>query len=77
MRIKSNKKYKYIENRKLMGVLRYGDRIKIAEIAGCSVGKVREIIQGKRQMTDDVAMAITQHLEQRKEIHKALYEAIN
>lgn len=60
------------ENRRFMEVLRYGDRKLLAEKAGCTIVKIRDIVTGRRRMTDAVAKALIALAAEREKIERGL-----
>ena len=74
---KQKKEIKFPENRKISDKLLQGDRVIIAKYSNLSVYTIRDIMQGHRRLTDDVARAILRLKKERLELTQALEEIIN
>lgn len=77
IKTKQQKVIKFPENRKLKSKLQPGDRDKIAEWSGLSVVTIRDIINGYRRITDDVARAIIRLFEERDHLNSSLQKITN
>jgi hypothetical protein len=74
---RQKKEIKFPENRKISEKLLQGDRVIIAKYSNLSVYTIRDIMQGHRRLTDDVARAIIRLMNERKELDQALNEIVN
>ncbi len=74
---KVNKKIKHPENLKVKSLLKYGDAIKLADASGKSIAHVRDVLNGRRAMSDSLIDQITKLIAERKKRQSKLDRVIN
>ncbi|MFA5816629.1 MAG: hypothetical protein WC865_13525 [Bacteroidales bacterium] len=68
---------KYPENLKINNQLQNGDRLLIAKKSNLKPGTIRDMLNGYRRITDDVARAIIELMSERNELNRLLGEIAN
>lgn len=74
---KKQRKVKFPENKKIAKQLKYGDRQRIAELAGLSIAHIYDVFQGERRITDEIAKATIIVYNERQKLLSDLKNSTN